>query len=81
MAMGIPLVTNNGVGDVETIVERYHSGIVIEEFTEAEFTRASLEIAQGQTYDKAGIRQGAKAFYSLDAAVEKYISIYNRILQ
>ncbi len=81
MAMGIPLITNNGVGDVETIVERYHSGIVIEEFTSQEFKNASLKIASGEAYDKQGIRQGAKTFYSLDAAIEKYISIYNRILQ
>ena len=81
MAMGIPLITNNGVGDVETIVERYHSGIVIEEFTATEFSKASQQIASAPGYDKEGIRQGAKAFYSLDAAIEKYISIYNRILQ
>ena len=81
MAMGIPLITNNGVGDVESIVEKYRSGIVIKEFNETEFTDATMKIAAGQVYDKQGIRQGAKVFYSLDIAIEKYISIYNRILQ
>ena len=81
MAMGIPLITNSGVGDVETIVNRYNSGIVIKEFNETEFTNAALKIATGQQYNTAGIRQGAKEFYSLDNAIEKYISIYNRILQ
>ena len=32
MAMGIPLITNSGVGDVQTIVEKYHSGLVIHQF-------------------------------------------------
>ena len=81
MAMGIPLITNSGVGDVETIVHRYHSGIVIEEFSEEEFNRASLKIAAGEHYDQEGIRLGAEAFYSLETAIEKYISIYNRILK
>ena len=81
MAMGIPLITNSGVGDVETIVDRYHSGIVIEEFSEEEFSRASLKIAAAEHYDREGIRLGAKAFYSLDMAIEKYIRIYNSILK
>ena len=80
MAMGIPLITNSGVGDVETIVDRYHSGIVIQEFTQEEFNRASLQIAAGEYYDQEGIRLGAQAFYSLQTAIEKYISMYNRIL-
>ncbi|MEP7236255.1 MAG: glycosyltransferase [Ferruginibacter sp.] len=81
MAMGIPLITNSGVGDVETIVERFCSGIVIEEFSEAAFNLASLKIAEGEHYDKEGIRLGAQVFYSLETAIEKYISIYNRILK
>lgn len=81
MAMGIPLITNSGVGDVETIVARYNSGIVIEDFTEKEFTNATLKIAAGKAFNKEEIRRGAKEFYSLAAAVEKYISIYNSILK
>jgi glycosyltransferase involved in cell wall biosynthesis len=81
MAMGIPLITNSGVGDVEMIVDRYNSGIVIEEFTEQEFAGAALKIAAGQVYNDEGIRRGAKEFYSLDTAVEKYIRIYNSILK
>ena len=36
--MGIPLITNSGVGDVERIVTQYSSGIVIDEFTRENFT-------------------------------------------
>jgi glycosyltransferase involved in cell wall biosynthesis len=80
MAMGIPLITNSGVGDVETIVTRYNSGIVIDDLTEKEFEDAIKKIASGEVYDREYIRQGAKEFYSLDSANEKYISIYNSIL-
>jgi glycosyltransferase involved in cell wall biosynthesis len=81
MAMGIPLITNSGVGDVEMIVDRYTSGIVIKEFTEQEFADAAQKIAAGQVYNNESIRQGAKEFYSLNTAVEKYIRIYNSILK
>ena len=41
MAMGIPLITNGGVGDVEEIVLKYNSGIVLNEFSEAAFESAA----------------------------------------
>jgi glycosyltransferase involved in cell wall biosynthesis len=81
MAMGIPLITNSGVGDVETIVERYHSGIVIQEFNETEYVDTVQKLASGMHFNRAGIRQGAKEFYSLETAIEKYITIYNSILK
>lgn len=80
MAMGIPLITNSGVGDVEMIVTKYQSGIVINEFTDEEFKTAALKVASGQQYRSSGIRHGAEEFYSLDVAIEKYIRIYNSIL-
>ena len=80
MAMGIPLITNSGVGDVETIVKRFSAGIVIEKFTGIEFEKAADEIAKGILFNREDIRRGAKEFYSLEEANKKYIGIYNRIL-
>ena len=79
--MGIPLITNSGVGDVETVVERYHSGIVIQEFNENEYAGAIQKLVSGLHFNREGIRQGAKEFYSLETAIEKYIDIYNSILK
>ena len=81
MAMGIPLITNSGVGDVEEVVLKYNSGIVLNEFTKAAFESAAEKIVSGHHYDTAGIRQGAKEFYSLDSAIEKYKKIYSKILE
>jgi len=81
MAMGIPLITNSGVGDVENIINRYNSGIVIPEFNEHEYETAAGQVAAGMNFEAAGIRNGAIEFYSLDKAVEKYIGIYNSILK
>ena len=80
MAMGIPLITNSGVGDVKEIVMRYNSGIVLDEFNETAFESAVDAVVSGNSYDVAGIRQGAKEFYSLESAVEKYNKIYHEIL-
>jgi glycosyltransferase involved in cell wall biosynthesis len=80
MAMGIPVITNNGVGDVEKIVEQYHSGMVINKFTEQDYIKVAEEIAAGKTFNTDEIRQGAKDFYSLESAIEKYNRIYSNIL-
>ena len=80
MAMGIPVITNGGVGDVEEIVKTTNSGIVINEFTDMVFEQAINEIENKKTYDAASIRQGAFKWYSLENAIEKYSRIYKAIL-
>lgn len=77
--MGIPLITNCGVGDVEEIVLKYNAGILIDKFTDEAFTAAADKVVAGHNYDAMGIRQGAKDFYALDSAIEKYNRIYNAI--
>lgn len=80
MAMGIPVITNGGVGDVEEIVKTTNSGIVINEFTDMVFEQAINEIENQKAYDAAAIRQGAFQWYSLENAIEKYTRIYKAIL-
>ena len=78
--MGIPVITNGGVGDVEEIVLSCKSGIVINEFTDAVFESAINEVANNKNYDAATIRAGAIKWYSLENAIEKYTKIYRSIL-
>ncbi|MBL0055610.1 MAG: glycosyltransferase [Chitinophagaceae bacterium] len=80
MAMGIPLVTNSGVGDVEAIVHRYDSGIIIRQFSETDFRAAADAMVSGKLFDPVRIREGAREFYSLETAIEKYNKIYHAIL-
>lgn len=81
MAMGIPLITNSGVGDVEEIVVKYKSGFIVKSFSPTEFEDIADQISKNTAFDKEGIRQGAMEFYSLENAIQKYINIYNSILQ
>lgn len=78
--MGIPLITNSGVGDVQAIVEKYQSGIIIHKFDRAGYEAAADKIAGNFQYDASEIRRGAREFYSLQSAIEKYNRIYSNIL-
>lgn len=80
MAMGIPLITNAGVGDVEEIVEKYESGFVLKEMNQENYIHYS-EMLFDTNFDSNKIREGAAEFYSLENAIQKYREMYNYILK
>jgi len=80
MAMGIPVITNSGVGDVKEIVNKYHGGYVLDDFTDEAFDAVVNSMLGNKSFDADEIRSGAKTFYSLEKAVEKYTAIYREIL-
>lgn len=80
MAMGIPLITNAGVGDVGYIVDKYQSGIVLQEFNLSAYQSAVSQISEKFLSNQNEIRMAAGEFYNLDKAIEKYHKIYNQIL-
>ena len=80
MAMGIPVITNDGVGDVKEIVQKYNGGYVISEFSTGSYAAIAASIAAGKTFDPVEIRKGAAQFYSLEEAIKKYAEMYAAIL-
>ena len=77
--MGIPVITNAGVGDVADIVTKYNGGYVLNDFSEKSFNEVIEKILIGNTFDTTGIRKGASDFYALENAVERYRKVYDRI--
>lgn len=80
MAMGIPVITNAGVGDVEEITTQYEGGTILKEFSEAAFDAAARQVTGEKKFNRQRIRQGAIEYYDLEKAVEKYHSVYRKIL-
>ena len=81
MAMGIPVITNSGVGDVKEIVEKYEAGFVLDGFSEAEMIKAINRVIDPATkFNGNKIREGAAEFYSLDKTVQTYTQVYKKIL-
>ncbi|MEO6719166.1 MAG: glycosyltransferase [Ferruginibacter sp.] len=81
MAMGIPVITNNGVGDVKEIVEKSDAGYVVDDFSKQSFNAVVDKMLQGNYFDKAAIRKGAEAYYSLDHGVACYQKVYSKIFE
>jgi glycosyltransferase involved in cell wall biosynthesis len=81
LAMGIPVISNSGVGDVKEIIEQTNSGICIDDFSLTTMAETIERIpALLQQINHESIRQKAKDIYDLSNAQEKYISLYKTIL-
>ncbi len=74
MGMGIPVICNSGVGDVDSIVEKYQSGIVV-----LNINQLNLDELLNKKFDKQTLRKGANDYFSLIKGVESYHMIYEKI--
>ena len=76
--MGIPIICNSGVGDVEKIIADSKSGVLINKFTEIEFKGAIKQVVEFAE-EKNNIREKAINLFSLNMGVELYDSVYKNL--
>lgn len=81
MAMGVPIICNDNVGDTGEIVKKYACGYITTGFKSSDFENIAINWEGITSIDKAMIRNGAKSYFSLDVGVQKYKSVYNYVLQ
>ncbi|SHE68397.1 glycosyltransferase [Flavisolibacter ginsengisoli] len=79
MAMGIPVICNDQVGDTSIVVEKYDAGMVVKEFSREAY-ETYVRTLNGKAFNNEAIRRGAKEFFSLDTGVEKYRAVYEKII-
>jgi len=82
LGCGLPVVINSGIGDSEEIVKREEVGVVINEFSDKMYQRATEEL-RNFSVENQGLRQRcrdtAEKLLSLDKGAEGYKDIYNRL--
>ncbi|MEZ5172510.1 MAG: glycosyltransferase [Bacteroidia bacterium] len=81
MSMGIPLVCNAGVGDVEEILLDGGNGVLVKDFNDESYSRAVKELDKVLNLDPASEMACAQKYYSLSNGVKAYNKLYNRIAQ
>jgi glycosyltransferase involved in cell wall biosynthesis len=81
MAMGIPVICNSGVGDVEAIMQKTQAGVALKDFSEPEMKRAIEAINSLTSKDRNEIRQEALKYFSLEFGVEKYAGVYEKLFR
>jgi len=79
LAMGIPVITNGGVGDVAEVVASCQGGAIVQSFEETGYA-AAIEEAQKVTSTAEEIRSAAATIFDLQTGVSAYDSIYAAIV-
>jgi glycosyltransferase involved in cell wall biosynthesis len=76
MAMGVPVVCNNGVGDTSFVIRKYNSGVLVHNFNIYQYEK-TVDKLLAMKFNSSEIKKGAKDFYSLDLGIAKYTKIYH----
>jgi len=80
LAMGLPIITNGGVGDLDDFFAKNEVGKLISSFEESHFEAVSRMIPEMLDWDKGAIRAVAEAHFSLEDAVDVYDEIYQGLV-
>lgn len=80
LALGIPIVANRGVGDVDLIIEDTNCGILVDDFSQESYEKAILEIDAFIQKPSLVFTQAAEKYYSLKKGIDLYHKVYKEIL-
>ncbi len=75
LALGLPLITNKGVGDVTQIVEETGCGVAIDRFDDAAYLEA-LDLLEKQPRHPDRLRERALPWFDIDIGINRYDSVY-----
>lgn len=79
LGMGLPVIANAGVGDVDAIISDTKSGILINAFTQNEYEQAVNQIDDLLSIPTNQLQAAAQKYYSLEEGVKRYNQIYEKI--
>ena len=79
LGMGLPVIANSGVGDVDKIIEETKSGILVREFTNEAYEKAVDQIDELLKIPVPTLQAAAQKYYSLEEGVKRYNSVYERV--
>jgi len=79
--MGIPVLCNAGVGDLEEQVEALKAGWVLRELEPAGYARVAGRIDDLVQLGGEGLRERSARLFALDIAVARYAEVYRALEQ
>jgi glycosyltransferase involved in cell wall biosynthesis len=80
MNLGIPIICNSGVGDVDEIMGKSMPELLLKEFYNKEYDRVIDLITNNYKPNQKTIIETSHSYYSLEKGVEKYKEVYKEIL-
>ena len=82
LAMGLPILTGSGIGDVDTILQEGEVGFAMKDFSDESFREGwrALQQILADPQARARCRHVAETRLSLDEGVRRYRSTYDALL-
>lgn len=77
LGMGIPVIANAGVGDIDTLFEKYFPERLINKFTDDAYLQAIEHFLNDKIINNQVLRNIAQTNFSLTDGIEKYHATYN----
>lgn len=81
LGMGVPVLCNADVGDMDSFFHDYNLGHIMPDFEEKSFENAVLEYENMMAISKETLREVAENLFSLTKGVELYSRVYKSILK
>ena len=78
MAMGKPIISNIGWGDMEELFDKHKLGVLVEEFNMEDY-HSAVDKLMRRDWDNYEIRSTAFNIYGLEIGITKYIEAYKII--
>lgn len=79
MNLGIPVICNSGVGDVDITMNEVDSNLLLKEFSIEEYKRITSYITLKSDINKIHIAKTARNYFSLKKGINTYFSIYQNL--
>ena len=76
LSMKVLVITNAGVGDVDSIIKETHCGVIVSGFNEKEYQKAVLDLLENRNLYQKNTVMAANTYFSLKDGVEKYAKVY-----
>lgn len=78
LACGLPVVTNDGVGDVGEIVRAINAGVLVDAFSDAAYDTAIRDL-EGMQPDAEKIRNQSRHWFDVEMGIGAYDRIYRNL--
>ena len=78
LSLGVPVISNSGVGDIDRILNQINGGIIVKDTSEQSLKNCINDI-DGFIFSRNSIRSTSKRFFDLNRASDEYIRVYKSL--
>ncbi len=79
LSMGVPVISNKGIGDDDRIIKTTHSGLLLDEMNAASYITAISNLDALLMINKDLIRLAAVNYFSLEMGAKNYADVYESL--